>query len=344
MTDLAHPHDESSAGIPGEAPVMLYYAPHRAHEEMADAIGAELVEAVRGGPVARVRAARRLDVGDRPVITEGGQPQFQAAWMKIFGNCGPVFHLAADASLVHMRNPIPNYELTDRLAHRWAHRYVDGVLAVSPRLAAMAHALDIPTKLVHPFAEEWKHEELSNASPDLESGRILAVGHNKPANNFGMLGDINHAVQSELEFHVIGPNTEELAFEADNIATHGFVEKDEFVEFFERSEALVLPAPFHAFPVSVIESLHAGLPPVLSDYVGTAAYVSKVHPRLVQEKDPECIASAIDWYHDLDHDDKVELSARTREMGEFFTREQGIESFVEGYRQLLYRVDGGGRT
>jgi glycosyltransferase involved in cell wall biosynthesis len=324
-----------------EEPVMLFYAPHRAHEEMAEAIGAELVASVRGGPLARIREARRLDIGDRPIITEGGQPQFQAAWMKIFGNCGPVFHLAADASLVHMHNPLPNYELKDRLAHRWAHRHVDGVLAVSPRLAAMAHARDIPAKLVHPFAETWKYEGLVEAEPDLESDTVLAVGHNKPANNFGMLADIERAVDSDLAFDVIGPDTEELSFESDAITTHGFVEKDEFVAFFERSEALVLPAPFQAFPVSVIESLHAGLPPVISDYVGTAAYVSKVHPRLVQEKDAEAFARALDWYHDLPLADKRTLSDRTREMGTFFERERGLAAFVEGYDQLLARVDGG---
>lgn len=315
-------------------PVMLYYAPHHSHERMANSVDAELIKATRVGPLGRIREARRTDVGDRPVITEGGQPLFQAAWMKKFGNCGPIIHLAADETLMNIFNSLPHYSKLDRMAHFWAHRHVDAVMAVSPRLTAEARALGTScVKTIFPFAEDWKHEALEGNEPDFESNRILAVGSYKPANNFGSLEDIAREADVDVQFDVFGPDTDELG--SKHVTGHGFVEKEKFIDYFSKSQAFILPAISQAFPVSVLESLRAGLPPLITDAVGTQPFVRKISPHLVTGAGVEQVASSVTWYTNLSTERKREISQSTRNMSEFFKPSEGVETFKVVYNQIL---------
>ncbi len=319
-------------------PVMLYLKPHHSHERMANAIDAELIESSKAGPLGRIREARNLDLGDRPVITEGGQPLFQAAWMKQFGNCGPVIHLAADETLMNIFNSLPHYSIVDRTAHFWAHRYVDAVMAVSPRLTAEARALGTPhVKTVFPFAEDWKHDGLGGNTPDFESNSILAVGYHKPANNFSALEPIAQATDADVHFEVIGPDTEEL--DSDHVTGHGFVEKDEFIDMFSRTQAFILPSGSQAFPVSVLEAMRAGLPPIITDAVGTQPFVRKIDPSLVSGTGIEQISNAVEWYATRDVEAKRELSSETRKMASFFEPDRGIDTFKTAYNQILNEID-----
>lgn len=318
-------------------PLLLYLKPHHAHEAMGEAVDAEFRELDRGNPLDRIRAAKRLDVGDRPVITEGGKPLFQATWMKIFGNCGPVVHLAADETLMNIFNALPHYRRIDRLAHYWSHRHVDGVLAVSPRLTSEARALGIENvRTIHPFptAEKWKR--LGEVSPDFEAERILAVGSNEPKNNFGALGEIAGASRYDLRIDVVGPRTETI--DAPGVEGHGFVDETEFYELYGSCQCFVLPARSQAFPVSTIEAMRAGFPTFVTNETGTQPYVSKVHPRFV--RDPGSLASAIDWFLDLDEDAKRQLSREMRQMASYFDPERGRELFRDAYEQLVRAIQG----
>lgn len=320
-------------------PVMLYYAPHHSHERMANAVDAELIEATRIGPLGRIREARRTDVGDRPVITEGGQPLFQAAWMKKFGNCGPIIHLAADETLMNIFNTLPHYSFLSRAAHFWAHRYVDAVMAVSPRLTAEARALGTQcVKTIFPFAEDWKHERLKGNTPDFDSNRILAVGSYKRANNFDSLEGVARETDVDVEFDVFGPDTDEL--ESEHVTGHGYVDQEKFIDYFGRSQAFILPAVSQAFPVSVLESMRAGLPPIITDEIGTQPFVRKIDPNLVTGIGIEQLSTTVEWYTNLGSKEKQEIADETRRMSTFFEPENGIETFKVSYNQILDELGG----
>jgi glycosyltransferase involved in cell wall biosynthesis len=320
---------------------MLYYGKiHHAHEAMAESIGADLIQVDAGGPLSRIRAARTLDLGDRPVIIEGGIPLFQAAWMDVFDHCGPLIHLAADEALMNIFNGLDHYSLKDRLAHGWAHRHVNAVLAVSPRLASEARALGIDhVKVIHPFPDEWKWNALVDNEPKLDSNRILAVGSNRPKNNLRMLNSVGKACESDVVFDVVGPDTEKIQ-DTEHVVGHGFVEQDRFIRLFAESQAFVLPAVSQPFPVSTLEALVAGLPPFVTDETGTSPFIRKVHPKLVQNNTPAAFARAIDWYASLPTTEKETISERTRQMGAFFDRETGKETFAEAYEQAMEGING----
>jgi len=321
-------------------PVMLHYGKiHHAHEAMAESVDAELVQIEAGSPISRVRAAKSLDLGERPIIIEGGIPLFQAAWMDIFNNCGPIVHLAADEALMNIFSRLNHYSWKDRLAHGWAHRHVDAVLAVSPRLASEARVFGTNhVKVIHPFPDAWKWDALVGNEPDVTSNRILAVGSNRPKNNLTMLDKIARTCKADVVFDVVGPDTDNIE-NTEHVVGHGFVDKDRFAEMFSESQAFILPAVSQPFPVSTLEAMAAGLPPFVTDETGTSPFIRKIHPKLVQNNTPYGFAKGIDWYTSLSRSRKEELSERTCRMGSFFDRETGKKTFSEAYMQVMEVID-----
>lgn len=321
-------------------PTLLYYGElHHAHEAMAESVDAELIQIEAGNPISRIQAARNLDLGDRPIIIEGGIPLFQTAWMDIFGHCGPIVHLAADEALMNIFNGLGHYTLKDRLAHGWAHRRVDAVLAVSPRLASEARVFGTNhVKVIHPFPDAWKWDALVDNEPDLTSNHILAVGSYRPKNNLDMLKDVASECETNVVFDVVGPDTDDIK-NTEHIVGHGFVDKNRLVNLFSKSQAFIIPAISQPFPVSTLEAMAAGLPPLVTDETGTSPFVRKVHPKLVQNNTPAGFARGIDWYASLPVAEKAVVSERTRKMGSFFDRETGKETFAEAYAQVMEAIE-----
>jgi glycosyltransferase involved in cell wall biosynthesis len=317
-------------------PVMLHYGQvHHSHKAMAESVDAELIQVDAGSPISRIMSAKKLDLGNRPVITEGGIPLFQAAWMDIFGHCGPIIHLAADEALMNIFNSLDHYTTKDRLAHAWAHRHIDAVFAVSPRLAAEARVFGTEhIRVIHPFPDSWKWDNLIKNNPDLTSNRILAVGSNRPKNNFGILNKVGKYCEEDIIFDLVGPETDELR-RTEHVNPHGFVNQEEFLKLFSETKASILPAVSQPFPVSTLESMIAGLPPFVTDETGTSPFIGKIHPKLVQTNSAKSFANAIDWYSNLESDKRQRISDRARQMGEFFDRDTGKEMFSEAYAQAM---------
>lgn len=318
---------------------MLYYGKiHHSHESMAESIGAEMIQVPGGNPLERIWAAFRTNLGDRPVICEGGIPLFQAAWMKKIGHCGPVIHLAADEALMNLMGGVDHYTVTDYLGHRGAHEYVDAVLGVSPRLVSEARSFGTDVvKLIHPFPDEWKWQELGDVEPQYDSTDVIAVGSNRPKNNFEMLQEVADEMSTDVTFQVMGPETDELV-DSSSVKYRGFVSKEEFLDRYRQASAFALPAISQPFPVSTLEALRAGVPPFVSTETGTAAYIQKIHPKLVSGISPSQFAESLDWYFDLSIQKKEDLSANVRRMGDRFNPEQGQQTFQESYNQAMDEV------
>lgn len=313
---------------------MLYLKPHHSHEAMGEAIDAEFIELDRRNPLSRIRTAKQLDVGDRPVITEGGKPLFQAAWMKKFGNCGPVIHLAADETLMNIVRKLPHYRQRDRLAHLWCHRHVDGVLAISPQLTAEARAIGVDNvRTIHPFPTAEKWDRLSNIEPGYGTDQVLVVGSGVAKNGLDILQQVADASDRELSIEVIGPQTEDIS--SANVTGHGFVPEEDFYDFYRQSAAFLLPARSQAFALSPVEAMRAGLPPVVTVETGCQAYLGKVAPELVTARQPKMLAEAVEWALD-----NPNIADDLKTMAEFFNPEDGVDLFTNVYKQLLKQVEG----
>jgi hypothetical protein len=68
---------------------------------------------------------------------------------------------------------------------------------------------------------------------------------------------------------------------------------------------------------------------------GTAPYIQKVEPMLVQSAEPGQFASALDWYFGLDGGYRADISRRAESLGGWFEPEQGRRTFRIAYEQAV---------
>lgn len=351
--------DPGAAGVTAERrdtggppPVLLHYDPHPVHRKMGEAIGAEFVQCRTGGLRDRVRGALDHDFGDRTVVLEGGVPLLEGAVAKLAGNVGRLVALGADATYHDVVDPLPFRDRRSRLAHRAALRFVDGTIAVSDRIAAVAERFGGPARVAHPFVHEDRFDALGDVEPDLAGSEVLCLGKYRPKNGQDLLVEALSRVEADVTVHFVGADTDDIPAgdgSADDLGSgdpaagtdyvaHGFVDEDELLERFAASALLVFPALAGAFPVATLEGLRAGLPVVTTSVVGTAATVRPVSARLVADPDPASVAAAVDWYFSLDPDRRAALSARARRVGSQFDEETGLDSFVHQYETLLEQL------
>lgn len=316
-------------------PVFLYYDPHPVHEKMASHVGAEMVQCETGSPIARIRAGRAHEFGDRPVLLEGGVPLAEGAVLKTLGTSGPVIALGADSTYHDIVDPMPSRSRTSRLTHRVAQRFVDGTLAVSERIATIAERVTgEPVRVTHPFIEADRHSRLRELEPDLGANRILCLGKYRAKNGQDLLVEALDRVDSDVTVDFAGPDTTEIS-ETERVRTHGFVDEERLFELFGSASLMVFPAPVGAFPVATLEGLCASLPVVTTPGVGTATLIRGVHGRLVADPTPTDLARAIDWYVSLSPERRTEVGRRASRYGSGFDEASGLDAFAFELARLL---------
>lgn len=316
-------------------PVFLYYDPHPVHEKMASYVGAEMVQCETGSPIARIRAGRKHDFGERPVILEGGVPLAEGAVLKALGTSGPVIALGADSTYHDIVDPMPDRSRVSRWTHQFAQRFIDGTLAVSERIATIAERYtDGPVRVAHPFVEAERYAALRSIEPTLDGSRILCVGKYRRKNGQDILVEAFDEVDADVSVDFVGPDTKQID-ESSAVNTHGFVTEKRLLELFEESSLMVFPAPVGAFPVATLEGLCAGLPVLSTPGVGTATLIRAVDGRLVADPEPATLARSIDWYFSRPNNERMELGRRAAGYGSGFDEESGLAAFAYELRNLL---------
>ncbi len=305
---------------------------------MAEQVGAEFVECEKGGPLARLRAGRSRDFGQRPVIIEGGVPLLEAAFLKLLGQSGPVIELAADATLIDIATPLSGRPAHERVAHRFGERFVDATLAVSDYIAAYARRYDRPVRVVHPFISSERCERLQNLNPGGDGETLLCVGKYRHKNGQDILVRATRYLDS-VTVHFVGPDTEKLETH-EGIEAHGFVRTEHLYDLLDRSELMVYPARVGAYPVAVLEALVSGTPVLTSPYVGNADLVRSLHPRLVTEPTSVAVRDGIEWMLE-DGRDRGGLGHRAKSIGQGFNPEQHLAAFEDRFSEVLSKLQGG---
>ncbi len=262
---------------------------------------------------------------------------FQAVWMKHFGNCGPIVHLAADETISNIFDNYQHYSTLERLVHLVEHRYVDGVIGISEEICTKARILGVDSvEHVPPFTTRQKYEELTDITPSLETRQILVVGSNAEKNNLRCLQDVADETDTDVTFEVVGPMTEELG--SQNVNGHGFVDEQSFFQKFQESSLFVMPAISQMFCVGVLEAMHAGIPPIVTKNVGARTVVEQVDSRFITETNVKRISDTIDMYFEMSAEERSTLSEEFRDVADHFDPESGIERFSVAYDRLLQNV------
>jgi glycosyltransferase involved in cell wall biosynthesis len=286
-------------------------------------------------------------------LTEG--PQFPPLLMKRLGLVrGPqrVAALMDNETLYFLRER--RYPATTRAALLLALESYDALLCVGKMQAAMAGELLAargrkPRLVVTPSGVSVDRlRDLSQVAPPLSSEAVVFVG-NGPGAWRGWYKGLDLAMNTlalastrrpALQLLVAGEWDRDY-FEAvrarcatpERITPLGGLAR--IASAFERAALCLHLGRGEAFGISVLESLCAGVPCIVSEWTGAKEVVEQVDPRLVVPLDAAEAARRVLWYFDLPPEEKRRLSGRGRDVAGQSTEPRAAEAFRLNVRELF---------
>ncbi len=332
---------------------MLYQDPHPAHRGFAEAVDADLVDFQRHslGPlsdsvVGDVYNGLRYPSYD-VYLVEGSRPLYAALAHRAVRRSKLVY-LCADHGLYSLgRADFEGSSGFKSLVGRFGRpavreigsRFVDGVVAVSAFAADFTRPVvgpDTPIEVAHPFIQPDVYDALGGVSPALDANVAVTVGRPWRYKGVDMLVEAWPTVREsfpEAELHVVGGGHPGSYAETPGVEVRGYVEN--LADAFAPASLYAQPSRMDTFPVSVLEAMRAGLPPLVTETTGTRSEAGALSSDLVVDPSPEALAAGVVAYFERDGAERRELSSRARERGATFDAETRKRAFAEAFDTVL---------
>ncbi|EJN57851.1 glycosyltransferase family 4 protein [Halogranum rubrum] len=336
---------------------MLYFDPHPAHRGFASAIGADLVHYREhsAGPFSGTiveDVVNGLQLPDYDVcLVEGSVPLYAALVGRAMTDTDVVY-LCADHGLYHVgQDDFRGSSAVKSLIGRFgvpaikhaANWGIDGVMAVSEFAASFASDIvgdETPIRVAHPYVQPDVYADLQTCEPVLDRNVAVAVGRDERYKGFDMLVDAWTDVRAhhpDAELHVVGSD-QPRAYEAtDGVTVHGYVE--DLTDAFAGASLYVQPSRMDTFPVSTLEGMCAGLPPLVTTTTGTASEARAIDESLVVDPTPDALAAGVSRYFDRSNDERRTYSAHARRRGQTFDRVSRQAAFHRTFADLVTALD-----
>jgi glycosyltransferase involved in cell wall biosynthesis len=332
---------------------MLHQDPHPAHRGFAEAAGADLVDYHRlsVGPLSGTVGEDALNGLAYPnydvYLVEGSRPLY-AALVNRFARGGKLVYLGADHGLYQLGNPdFDGSSTVKSLVGRFGtpvvrvvgRRGIDGVVAVSEFVAEFTRSVvgpDAPIEVAHPFVLQENYDALAAVDPSIEANVAVTVARPWHYKGVDVLVKAWPRVREEFpdaELHVVGRGHPESYAETPGVELRGYVE--DLSDAFAPASLFVQPSRMDAFPVSTLEAMRAGLPPLVTRTTGTSSEAKAVHDSLVVAPNAEALARGVREYFARDADERRELAERARERGARFDPASRKAAFRDAFRDVL---------
>jgi glycosyltransferase involved in cell wall biosynthesis len=332
---------------------MLHQDPHPAHRGFAEAIGADLVDyharslgPFSGSVVADV--ANGLTYPDYDVyLVEGSRPLY-AALVRRFTRGGKVVYLCADHGLYALgQGDFEGDSLLKSLVGRFGtplvravgRRGIDGVVAVSEFAAEFTRPVvgpATPIAVAHPFIQPETYGALGDVDPDLASNVAVTVARPWHYKGVDMLVDAWRRVREAIpdaELHVVGGGHPDAYGDVPGVTVRGYVE--DLADAFRPASLFVQPSRMDTFPVSTLEAMRAGVPPLVTNTAGTRSEAREVDASLVVDPSPDALAAGVVAYLERDVADRERLAAVARKRGARFDAASRKRAFREAFERVL---------
>ena len=332
---------------------MLHQDPHPAHRGFAEAVGADLVDYHRlgAGPFEGTVAEDALNGLAYPnydvYLVEGSRPLY-AALARRFTRGGKLVYLCADHGLYELGSAdFEGGSAAKSLVGKFGtpavravgRRGIDGVVAVSEFAAEFTRPVvgpDAPIEVAHPFIQPENYEALGGVEPTLDSNVAVTVARPWRYKGVDMLVEAWPRVREEFpdaELHVVGGGHPESYGETPGVKVRGYVE--DLADAFAPASLFVQPSRMDTFPVSTLEAMRAGLPPLVTRTTGTRSEAREIDESLVVETNTYALSRGVREYFDRDADERRAFADRARERGARFDPASRKAAFREAFRRVL---------
>lgn len=332
---------------------MLHQDPHPAHKGFGEAVGADLVDYHRLSPrlledTLVQDGLNGLTYPDYDVyLVEGSRPLY-AALIRRFFRGGRLVYLCADHGLYRLGNPDFEGDSTVKsivgrfgrpVVQAIGRRGIDGVIAVSEFAAEFTRPIvgeDTPIEIAHPFIQTDTYETLGTVSPQLDANVAVVVARPWKYKGVDMLVDAWPRVREEFpdaELHVVGEGHPNEYTETPGVQVRGYVEN--LGDAFTSASLFVQPSRMDTFPVSTLEAMRAGIPPIVTRVTGTRSEARRVDESLVVEPNPSGLAAGIRAFFARDIENRRILAERAQERGAEFDPESRKAKFRQAFRTVL---------
>lgn len=287
-------------------------------------------------------------------LTEGPQiPPLVRRWLHLVGKRQRLAALMANETLFFLK--MDRYDPPTRRFLLHALSAFDALVCMGSMQATLAEDVlaGLPRRprilLCRTALDDARRLSMERVRPDLESRLLVFVGHG-PAGWRGWYKGMDVLFETmgtlrergiECRLRIVGswdtsfitPLLESARLEPGWIELVG--PRESPASAFEGACLYVHLGRGDAWPVSVLEAMTAGLPPLVSEWTGSKEAAERVEERLVVPFAAQEAASRIEWYFGQTPEARQRLSARAREVAAEYDMVRAGAAFRCAVREVM---------
>lgn len=224
-----------------------------------------------------------------------------------------------------------------RILRRLVRRYVDGVITVSELARSdVVRSFDGPVGVVRPFMADDTFNELSSISPSYGESTLVTVGTYREHKGTDQLVDSWGEVRAEhpnAELRLVGEGYPNRFETVPGVTCRGYVES--LADALSEASGYIHPARFDASPVSTLEAMAAGLPPLVTLETGTRTEASRLSERLVLPVDQGSLIRGAVRYLSTPASEQQAMGKRAKTVAREFRESSREGRFGEVFDAIL---------
>lgn len=222
-----------------------------------------------------------------------------------------------------------------RLYSKLLLKRIDGFISTSQMMHNQATK---PSEIVYPFIEKT---ELFKINPKFENNNICNTAGVRYTKGTDIILEVYKKykkIKPESELYVLGKDRNDKYWMNEVKKVGGKAPgRVNIFPYMNNSGIYLNTSRYEPFGINILESMAAGIPPLVSEHCGATEIVRKLDKNLIIPLNSEEIIKKIKW---LKSDKKrfYELSKKSKIIAKTFTKERSYKELNEKFIKILKRI------